>query len=585
MSAVVSTLATVIVARPWSFGCDAVFAQGDTQFTLVSAMHVLDALGDGRPWFAVPLSWPVAEGVIQSDWVAGAALLGAPGFALGLDPARVHVLLVLGMLWATTFVAARAAAAWLGEGPHAWLAGIAVGLGPLQVMHGAHLNLVFHAPAAVAFVGAYVGVARGSAGRAAAAGLIAGLTLSFGVYVGLHALVAAAVAGATALWLVADRRAGLAFGALGLGALIGAAPTLPVLWTYARAARRLGVTIGAWEIRGESWDLADTLRPWPTSNLERWFVPFWPLPADPARFTPDMPNPGWVLFGLAAYGAWLAVQRRRALGGPLVAVFVLGGLGLALAIGPEVIVAGRGTGIPGPYALLSVVPGLDGLRAPARWLVFPNVLVGLLAAIAVIGRPRAAWLAIGLVLFDLPTVPSQRLRDLDLPPGYAALDAYDTPGALLDEAMLGPPGTCRCVKKDTVRAAERHGRPLVGGAHARPIPDLAPIEAYAASWADPEHAAFLAAMGVRLVLDHPPLVTPPPGAACTTVGEHQACVLPIAPAAAFCAGPWQAVAKLADRPAATCADLAPLAWPWPVRGHVGPIARRSAHTGLPGRRR
>jgi hypothetical protein len=121
----VSALATTIVARPWSFGPDAVFAQGDTQFTLVSALHVLDALRDGRPWYAVPLSWPVAEGVLQSDWVAGAAVVGSPLFAIGVDPARVHVWLVLGMLWATTFVAARAAAAWLGEGPAAWLAGIA----------------------------------------------------------------------------------------------------------------------------------------------------------------------------------------------------------------------------------------------------------------------------------------------------------------------------------------------------------------------------------------------------------------------------------------------------------------------------
>ena len=572
----VSALATAIVARPWSFGRDAVFAQGDTQFTLVSALHVLDALRDGRPWYAVPLSWPVAEGVLQSDWVAGAAVVGSPLFALGVDPARVHVWLVLGMLWATTFVAARAAAAWLGEGPAAWLAGIAIGLGPLQVLHGAHLNLVFHAPAVLAFVGAYVGVARGSPGRAAAAGLLAGLTLPFGVYLGLHALAAAAVAGTTALLLAPERRRWFAWAGLLAGAAVGIAPTAPVLATYGAAARRLGVTIGAGEIRGESWDLADTLRPWPTSAVERWIVPLWPAQADPARFTPDLPNPGWVLLALAVWGAVVAWRGRRALGGPLVALVALGAIGLVLALGPEVIVMGRGTGIPAPYALLRYLPGFDGLRAPARWLIFPNATVALLAAIAVrTARPRAAAAAIVAVLLDFPTVPGQRVHDLDVAPGYAAIDAFDAPGALLDEAVILAQGPCGCQKKDAVRAAELHGRPLVGGAHARPVPGLTPVERYAAAWYEPKHAAFLAAMGVRVVLDHPPLAVPPPGVRCEPVGDHQACLLPDATAEALCAGPWREVATLADRPAMACAAVGRIAWPWPVRGPVGPIARRS----------
>jgi hypothetical protein len=106
-----------------------------------------------------------------------------------------------------------------------------------------------------------------------------------------------------------------------------------------------------------------------------------------------------------------------------------------LALGPRIRSLGNGLG-EGPYAwLLAYVPGFDGLRVPARFLMvsalFMAVLVGLGAAALLASRLRRAATplvfagAIGILAeswvaplqMNMPVIPAE---DLDAPPAPAA---------------------------------------------------------------------------------------------------------------------------------------------------------------------
>ena len=73
-----------------------------------------------------------------------------------------------------------------------------------------------------------------------------------------------------------------------------------------------------------------------------------------------------------------------------------------LSLGPTPTAWGHGLGLPGPYGwLLSVVPGLDGLRAPARLAVVVQVSVAVLAAFGsawLFNRGGRHWRAVVLTL-------------------------------------------------------------------------------------------------------------------------------------------------------------------------------------------
>jgi hypothetical protein len=109
--------------------------------------------------------------------------------------------------------------------------------------------------------------------------------------------------------------------------------------------------------------------------------------------------PGAALLGLAAIA--LAAGRRS----PLVLLYAaVLGVAFVLSLGPAPSAWGHRPGVPGPYAaLLQIVPGLDGLRAPARLAVVVQVALCVLAAFGaawLIDRvaPRARVLAIAVMV-------------------------------------------------------------------------------------------------------------------------------------------------------------------------------------------
>ncbi|SCG50684.1 hypothetical protein [Micromonospora humi] len=135
------------------------------------------------------------------------------------------------------------------------------------------------------------------------------------------------------------------------------------------------------------------------------------LTTGPAEFTTFL---GWPLL-LVAAGCAIWSGRR-----PLVLATVAGALVMAaLALGPEVVVGGERTGLPGPYALLDGLPVVDG-ALPTRFALAVLPLVGTLLTLAVhraLHEPgparRLVPFAVGAALLSVFPAP---LPAVDRPP-------------------------------------------------------------------------------------------------------------------------------------------------------------------------
>jgi hypothetical protein len=81
---------------------------------------------------------------------------------------------------------------------------------------------------------------------------------------------------------------------------------------------------------------------------------------------------------------WAAARRAQALGFYLTAAAVM----WWCALGPQPVVLGQASGLPGPFALLMRLPGLDSLRVPSRFWLMATLGLAVVAAYAVEGWLR-----------------------------------------------------------------------------------------------------------------------------------------------------------------------------------------------------
>lgn len=139
----------------------------------------------------------------------------------------------------------------------------------------------------------------------------------------------------------------------------------------------------------------------------------------------------------------------RSAGGFLLVGWLLATL---LAFGPEIHAHGKVIG-PGPYALLAhYLPGIDGMRVPARFFMVATLLLTALGGVglaALIGRWRRVGYALAAVAvcgiaFESATVPFFTNRRLwvehyDLTPRHLASEA--TMGAVYERVRDLPDGT------------------------------------------------------------------------------------------------------------------------------------------------
>ena len=473
------------------------------------------------------MAWPLETGAAVTDWVAGQAVLSLPVALLGADPVTLQCFLSLSGVILTALTGFLAIRLLLGRGPHTWVGGMAAGYHVAHIAHFHHINLVHHEAGILGVVLVGLGLARRRPMLAGAGVLVSGLSAQFGVYMGLHGgLMLVALLASAGLHRIGDRKTWLG---IAWGGLLASLTLLPVGTLFSRSARWLSA-VGD-EVPSSVWDPSLFFEPSARFASHRLT-----MTATDARLLPrlseaDPSNAGFALLMLSLMGLgvlWSGVRHRflwRAVIGATLA-------GMLLALGEEVVWRGAATGIPGPHALLSLLPGLSGLRAPSRWLAVSFTGMGMLSALGVWYLYRRSWLlGVLAVVFVMAERPAQRTSQhtMETPhPDYAALSDLTVSGALWD-TMMSPKGrqsACGETIISAYLAAIQHDRPLLGGQYARSLGVLDEINAMAVDWPAPRAVALLDALEVGVVYEHrrsEPV--PPEVASCQSLDNHRLCVL------------------------------------------------------------
>lgn len=503
----------------------------DTLLSARTVQHLATAPTGAHGWTSGVAAWPLPDALTQADWMGLPALLAAPVFGIGGQPLGTYLLVSFLGAALTALAGAALSRALLGPGLHNAVAAVLIGLNPMALAHGSYANLSHGELGLFGLLLTGGGLASRRVAPALLGGLLLGGASHAGFYQGAHAgLLALGLLGAALALRWGDRAS---WGAAGGGALLGAATVAPVALVYARFEARWDVRSRLDAVAAEAWDLSAPLaftRGLTPAALQQGATD---APADPVAAA-------GVALGIALAVLGLAARVRRG-GAERTLGLAIAGTGLTaavLALGPELQWRGEGTGVPMPGRLLVELPGVGGLRAPARWLRVALGATGLLAAAGVqvlsaaLPRGRGALgAALALLLtaaFVRPTAAEgPELRRL--PKVYRELLQVDGAGPIVD--MVAPKGAgggpgCTCSLTDRVRASLYHRRPLAGGLWARRIDALVQLNGQLRRWPSPDALTLFQAMGVRAVVEHgrQPLVDLP-GATCVEVADHRLCTL------------------------------------------------------------
>lgn len=280
---------------------------------------------------------------------------------------------------------------------------------------------------------------------------------------GLEMLAVAALVHAAAL-----RRRSFAF--LGLAGAVALAGMLPIAWHL-----RSALAPAAGPNRDFTWlavDLASFVVPAFTHPL---LGP--PLEALQLRLSGPLPLPQEHTAFLGFTCLFLAVRALRRPTAPgvprrlllaLVAVFAV------LALGAELQVLGRNSGVPLPAALLDRVPIVRLARAPGRHVLVAMLGLGLLAGagLETLRRPWLRGLAAALLAFEFLAAPLP-LLSAEAGPVYRRLATAGRDVAVLELPFQARDGQHLMGQANAFQALGQtvHGLPLLGGMVSRMPPD------------------------------------------------------------------------------------------------------------------
>lgn len=197
----------------------------------------------------------------------------------------------------------------------------------------------------------------------------------------------------------------------------------------------------------------DFVRVMPTSYLLSEVPPF-ASRSDPEDGTvEDRLYPGTVALGLGAVGAVVLVagwrrRDRRALEPQTVALLVVAGLVLGLlALGDRL--TWRGLDVPMLYATVRDLPGFEAIRATARFVAFPQLVLGILTAIGfghllATRAPRTVALVTVAVAAVIVAESAMRIELVEVPARAAARAVNEElatrPPGVVAELPVGTPG-------------------------------------------------------------------------------------------------------------------------------------------------
>jgi hypothetical protein len=303
-----------------------------------------------------------------------------------------------------------------------FVAAIAFAFAPYRLSHTQHLQLLssYWMPVAIAALHLYAASPRWRwailfAAAWALQALASGYYLFFlTTFVGLWLV-----------WFVPGRLPLRRLARLLVAWMIAGVLLTPIFYGYRTIHASYGFKRSPVEMVNYSADVAGIVSASPDSWLWGWLHA--PVSAESEQF------PGITLILLVLTGAvWkrrLALQEPATFGASRVGRFYAGAAMVMwlFSLGPLLKIAGRPTGVPGPYAVLAMLPGFDGMRVPARFWMLSVLCLAVCAALIIsrIQRPRARQLAAAVAVagclvdawprtFPVVAAPGMRVTNSDV---------------------------------------------------------------------------------------------------------------------------------------------------------------------------
>jgi hypothetical protein len=411
-----------------------------------------------------PIAWPIL------------AILKSPILAYNASFLMSYVLSGLGAYFLGFVLTRRHDAALL--------ASLAFAFAPYRLSHTHHLQLLssYWMPVAIAALHLYA-----KDGRIRWAALFALSWLMQALACGYYFFYLTLFALMWLAWFGVRRLTPRAIVTLGAAWSLAAAALAPVLLGYRTIHAGYGFRRSPVEIVNYSADIAGLWSAAPDSLLWRWLHG-----AAVSSESEQFPGLAIVCLGCVAFA--LALKRRAGLT-EILFYGLAADVMWALSLGPVPRLHGTPLGIPGPYALLAVLPGFDGMRVPARFWMVTVLCLSVCAAYGVAsldgprGRRWIVWVAAIAVLLDgWP----RAIGAADVPPMRVTRTAA--------VARLGLP--MRQTETETMYGAIAQHRPVFNGY---------------SGYAPPQHAALLdllerydprilerlaAAVPIEIVIEH-----------------------------------------------------------------------------------
>jgi hypothetical protein len=444
---------------------------GDPVLNMWTLAWVAERLPHGlRGVWDAPIFFPYRHTLAFSEHLIGIALLVAPVYWLSQNAVLAYNGAFLGsyvLAGTTMYLLARDLA---GRRDVAWLAALAFAFHPYRTVHVAHLQVLMWGWMPLALWGLHRYFATGS--RRALAVFTAAfllLSLSNGYFLYFFGL---AVVVVIAVQLPRSPHRRQAIRDLAVVAGVVALCVAPVASAYFVVRREYGLARTLGETIHYSADVASYFQT--TDRLWWWGAWLRGTGGERELF------PGLVVSALALAAVGARRTRRDEARGVVALYAAIAVVAFVFSLGPEPTAWGYRLPLPGPYAWLwRVVPGVDGLRVPARFAAIVYLALTVLAALGarrVLGAlPRRGALAatvvlgLALVVEGFPAPAGLAVTNVRVLPSPTARAAYGwlrqaPPGAVL-ELPLGNWADERELERELGYQAATllHGKPIVNG--------------------------------------------------------------------------------------------------------------------------
>jgi hypothetical protein len=374
-------------------------------------------------WFNFPGFYPATDALTFSEHLLGVSVIAAPLEWLAGDAVVAYNLTLLVGYVLSGLAMFALVKRLTGSAAAAFVAGAAFAFAPYRAAQVSHIQvgIVFWAPLALLGLHAYL-----ETGRRRWLALFSLCWMLQGAANGYFLVFFSVLVALWIAWFVVARRRWSDLLWIGGTLAVAMLPLAPILVRFSGAHAHYGLSRPPEEIAGFGADMAGLLCA--STNLELWGWLNVACRPEGELF------PGVAVLALCLAGALVTTRRSPAAVGSragthAMAFYVCAALVTwTLAWGPAPVLNGERVLPYGPYSLLLLVPGMDGLRVPARFWMMSVLCLSVLTgyATAALGRRHARAMrlivpvaAIAVVIDGTSAIPAAPL--LPPPPDPDAL--------------------------------------------------------------------------------------------------------------------------------------------------------------------